>query len=268
MFVDRHNPFGTRKVYTGMNANQYRTPPPGAGVPAAERHGTLARGAGIRGLRPTSGLGTALVLLIGAACTMLSVAIVLRWISYATVKARVDGAIGRNEYMAERNMLGLIEVNLWPSAVVVMLAAWIVLVVWLGRARANVDNLNPSPQTLSPKWALWSWPVPPVLLWFPAVFVNDIDKASVPQRRRGVAAVAIWWLAWLLAWAPFWVSTIVLRSGRDRTIQTMESDGLDALFQYSVLRSVSVALFCIAAISLAIIVVRVGRSQRAWAGMT
>ncbi len=237
-----------------MNANQHRTPPAG---PARV----------VPGFRPVGGLGTAFVLLIGTACTMLAMTLVLRWIGYATVKSRVYGEVGRETYAAGRNTLGPLEVGLWPAAFVVMLAAWIVLVVWLARARANVDNFAPSPQALSAKWALWSWPVPPVSLWFPALFVNDIDKASSPRRPGGVAAVVMWWSAWLLAWVSFWVSITALRPNRGRTVQTMDSGDLDALFHYSAMRSISVVLFCSAAIALAVIVIRVGRSQRTWASI-
>ncbi|WP_280255311.1 DUF4328 domain-containing protein [Nocardia wallacei] len=241
-----------------MNANQYQTPGPVAGTPALP-----ARDA--RGLRPIGGLGAAAVLLIGTACAMLSVAVVLRWVGYAAVKSRVDGAIGRDAYAAERNTLGPLEVGLWPAAFVVMLVAWIVLTVWLVRARANIDTGNPAPQTFSAKWAVWSWLVPPVLLVFPALFVNDVERASVPRRRGASAAVAIWWSAWLLAWASFWTSTIALRPHRGRTIRTMDSADLDALFQYSAGRSVSVILFCAAAVALSVTVIRVGRAQNAWA---
>ncbi|GAB2719089.1 DUF4328 domain-containing protein [Nocardia thraciensis] len=209
-----------------------------------------------------------MVVLIGTACAMLSVALLLRWIGYAAVASRVRGTVGRDTYAAGRNTLGPIEVGLWPAAFVVMLAAWIVLVVWLGRARANIDAHSPSPQRLSATWALWSWPVPPVLLWFPALFVHDIDRASSPRRAGGGAAVLVWWSAWLLAWGSFWVSTIALRPRRGRTIQTMNDADLDALFQYSAGRSVAVVLFCVAAIALAVVIIRTGRSQRAWTSIT
>ncbi|MFI8977792.1 PQQ-binding-like beta-propeller repeat protein [Nocardia asteroides] len=210
------------------------------------------------------GVGAAFVVLAGSAVAFQVVAVVLRWVGYLTVSARVDGEIGTEDYQWARRTLFPVELGLWLLSLLIMLVAWIVLTVWMVRARANADAFSPVAHQLSPPWAFWSWTVPVVSLWFPAVFVHDVAKAS--SRRRSGGMVVGWWVAWVSAWVVTWVGWLALRLPDDNdTIQTMRQTEVDMLFDFSLARTSSTVLFALAGTCLAVVILRVGREQDAWA---
>ncbi|MFD4440964.1 DUF4328 domain-containing protein [Nocardia sp. NPDC058519] len=214
--------------------------------------------------RAVRGLGSAFVALAAIVVVVQWAAVVLRWIGYRIVAARYDGDIGSADYNWARDTLFPIEVALWLTSFLAMLVAWIVVTVWLSRARANADNFAPAAHHLSRPWAFWGWVVPIVSLWFPALFVHDVDTASAP-RRRSQGLIATWWLTWVLAWIAFWAGVVSLRMPDDHdTIQTMRDSEVDGLFIFSASRSASALLFTVAAACLIAVILRIGRAQAAW----
>ncbi len=89
--------------------------------------------------------------------------------------------------------------------VVVFLIVALMFVVWLYRAYANLPHLGIANLRFSRVWALTSWVIPVVNLWRPKQIINDIWRASDPNRSphesalwRGKAVPGIfllWWCA-------------------------------------------------------------------------
>jgi hypothetical protein len=84
-----------------------------------------------------------------------------------------------------------------------MLATTVLFLNWFYRARKNA-GLSAWPQRWSPGWAIGSWFLPPVLLWFPYQIMADIWRAGRPAGQRQGASNAmlpgLWWTCWVLAW--------------------------------------------------------------------
>ena len=64
-----------------------------------------------------------------------------------------------------------------------MLATVVLFLTWFYRARKNA-GLSTWRQRWSPGWAIGSWFLPPVLLWFPYQIMADIWRAGRPAGPR------------------------------------------------------------------------------------
>lgn len=213
--------------------------------------------------RPIAGLGSAFVSVAALALVLQWVATGVRWYGYHMVKGRVDGDIDSADYRSARETYGVVEVASWFLSFPVMLVASILLVAWLWRARANTDLFSAHAHRLSRPWAIWSWVTPIVVLWFPAVFVDDVDRAST-ARARGDGSIALWWASWLLSWFAFW-AMLWLMTGPTDTIQTMTDTDIDGLLLHSVLRTVTAVSLTVAGGFLFATVSRISRAQAVWA---
>ena len=84
-----------------------------------------------------------------------------------------------------------------------MLATVVLFLNWFYRARKNA-GLSVWRQRWSPGWAIGSWFLPPVLLWFPYQIMADIWRAGRPPGLRDGPSTAVlpglWWACWALAW--------------------------------------------------------------------
>ncbi|MDT0321794.1 DUF4328 domain-containing protein [Streptomyces millisiae] len=81
-----------------------------------------------------------------------------------------------------------------------LLATSIVFIIWFHRIRVNAEVFDPAGQRMRRGWAIGSWFVPVVNLWFPKMIANDAWRASTPwgvDPARGV--VNAWWVLWLLS---------------------------------------------------------------------
>lgn len=108
---------------------------------------------------------------------------------------------------------------------IVMLAAGIIYLVWLWRARRSAELIVPAGHHHGRGWTIRGWFCPIVNLWFPYRIVRDIWHASQPEGavvRHTV--VSLWWAAWLISsavslvqqWAfPDLVPTTSLRDFAD-----------------------------------------------------
>jgi hypothetical protein len=101
--------------------------------------------------------------------------------------------------------------------VVGYLAAAVLFIVWLFRARANAEAILPFQHRLGKPWLVFGWVVPIVAWWFPKNIVDDIWKTSDPASTQrnpkagggGPRIVLVWWLVYLLG---TWVGNAVSRS--------------------------------------------------------
>ncbi|MGX7826431.1 DUF4328 domain-containing protein [Actinokineospora sp. 24-640] len=104
-------------------------------------------------------------------------------------------------------VLTAVVMGLWvlvpaaDAAVPLLVPGCMVLtVVWLHRARSNVEGLGG--QRRHRAWVIWGWLCPVVNLWFPLQVVGDV--ARVDRHDEGAAGAAFlrygWWACWVLAW--------------------------------------------------------------------
>jgi hypothetical protein len=93
------------------------------------------------------------------------------------------------------------EIALGMLALVV--AQIVLFLAWFYRARINAGQ-STWPQRHAPGWAVGSWFVPVIFLWYPYQIMADIWRAGrPPDRRQGPASAVLpglWWAFWLLAW--------------------------------------------------------------------
>lgn len=87
-------------------------------------------------------------------------------------------------------------------------AAAIVFIIWLWRARQNSEALSEGLHTRARGWAIGGWFVPIVAWWFPYQVVRDVWLASDPatrivtgelRRTSGGKLVGWWWACWIVA---------------------------------------------------------------------
>lgn len=80
----------------------------------------------------------------------------------------------------------------------VMIAAWVVTCVWLGRARDNALVLNPGGQRRSTVWVWLGWVVPIVAFWFPKQILDDTIKSTAPAAGEREFSTGGYWAAWIV----------------------------------------------------------------------
>jgi hypothetical protein len=85
-------------------------------------------------------------------------------------------------------------------ALVMSLVTGIVTIIWLYRARTNVEGMRY--QRRKKGWAIGGWFCPVVNLWFPLQIVEDVARADNPPDRPNAGAPIryAWWACWLLTW--------------------------------------------------------------------
>lgn len=151
--------------------------PLGAPMPADQRRG-------FREWQPVGGLGIAASVLIGL-------------VALVDVLQTVADARGLHAQL-------LMFVAVYYIA---LLAAAVVFIVWLWRARSNAElAAGPQSQRLGKGWGIGSWICPVVNLWYPYQYVVDVWRGSGPNREGSDGLVLAWWLTYL-------ASNIVARFG-------------------------------------------------------
>ncbi|WP_240796282.1 DUF4328 domain-containing protein [Streptomyces sp. RFCAC02] len=208
-------------------------PPPGAAYPVPYVvTGPPAHFSGAQGL------STALSVLLGIAIAIWGLGIIggIRMVNvvndlqdyggWATIDwAEADDALDFWQGTAAFQGLGLLAIG-------------IVFIVWFHRCRVNAEVFDPVGQRLGRGWAIGSWFVPVVCLWFPKQIANDIWRSSTPwggDPRLG--PVTSWWTLWLCtaltSFAPF------AAGDDDEYIDWDELDSTEFLSYVSVLNGIS-----------------------------
>jgi hypothetical protein len=75
-----------------------------------------------------------------------------------------------------------------------MIGTWIISGYWLKQATELAITNGRTPKH-SPRWALWSWIVPVVSLWFPRRMILDVMPASSDIVKPN--EINTWWLTFL-----------------------------------------------------------------------
>ncbi|TDX08783.1 DUF4328 domain-containing protein [Kribbella sp. VKM Ac-2566] len=130
------------------------------------------------------------------------------WNTYSVVHRYLGGMPNVDD--ADLNRADAIaKVTAIPN-VIVSVAAAVVFVIWLWRARVNSEVFSQADHRRSHGWVLASWFVPGPNLWYPKQIVDDVWIASDPKtpvytddlrRFRTPTLTSVWWVAWIGALA-------------------------------------------------------------------
>ncbi|GAB7028943.1 hypothetical protein JCM4914_04040 [Streptomyces platensis subsp. malvinus] len=152
--------------------------------------------------RTVTGTGTAamaLILLVLVGEVLIAVS---DWRTYLVVHDYKAGAAAIMDLEAADDFSQLVSL---PS-VVAWVAAGVVFLVWLWRARFNAELLGgAAAQRRSRGWVVGGWFTPVANLWVPYQVVSDIWRASAPRRPVPTGLVLAWW-------APLVVSAVLGRA--------------------------------------------------------
>lgn len=79
----------------------------------------------------------------------------------------------------------------------VFVAAGVLVIVWLYRARKNVDAIASPLSQLGAGWAIGGWLIPVANLVIPARVMWTVVRNSLSNSRLLAAVVPFWWIAWI-----------------------------------------------------------------------
>ncbi|GAA1708798.1 hypothetical protein GCM10009745_65840 [Kribbella yunnanensis] len=126
------------------------------------------------------------------------------WNTYSVVHRYLGGMPNVDD--ADLNRADAIaKVTAIPN-VIISVAAAVVFVIWLWRARVNSEVFCQADHRRSHGWVLASWFVPGPNLWYPKQIVDDVWLASDPKtpvytddlrRFRTPTLTSMWWVAWI-----------------------------------------------------------------------
>jgi hypothetical protein len=166
------------------------------GMPAGTGH------VGAQQHRKVAGLATAVTILILLALVGEVLNAVSDWRTYLVVHDYRAGAAT----MADVEAVDTFSMSVAIPALVTYIAAGVVFLIWLWRARINAELLGgPAAHRRSRLWVIWSWLTPVANLWFPYQIVIDISEASAMRRPVPRSLITAWWALWV-------ASTIVGRA--------------------------------------------------------
>jgi hypothetical protein len=130
------------------------------------------------------------------------------WNTYSVVHRYLGGMPNVDD--ADLNRADAIaKVTAIPN-VIVSVAAAVVFVIWLWRARVNSEVFCQADHRRGHGWVLASWFCPGPNLWYPKQIVDDVWLASDPKtpvytddlrRFRTPPLTSVWWVAWIGALA-------------------------------------------------------------------
>ncbi|MFF2141575.1 DUF4328 domain-containing protein [Kitasatospora sp. NPDC058190] len=158
--------------------------PLSAGPVGAQRH------------RAVVGLGVAATVLILATLVYDVLLTVADWRVYLVVEDYLAGKATADEVLAADDFSGNFTLM---TGLAVMVAAGLVFMVWLWRARINAERLaGRGSQRRARAWVVAGWTVPVANLWVPYQVVSDVWRASSPGRKASRGLISVWWAAWVL----------------------------------------------------------------------
>ncbi len=160
----------------------------------------------------------------------------------------------------------LAETLLTTVALLTMIVAGVFVIVWLYRARANLDKLGVTATGPGRGWAIGGWFVPFANLVIPFRVMAAVVRGSLPRSGRLEAMLWIWWLAW----AGGTVLDQILTRIDTADYEALPTPVLDAAdfeayvgyHQEQLLRFLPGGFFsAVAGILLVMLILRVGRGQ-------
>ena len=157
-----------------------------------------------RSFRSVNGLGTAVSILICLVVLAQAVHAASYWYAYTVVKDSVEGQVKDLDRLDRADLVWVLAVGGFWLALV---AAGVVFIVWLWRARGNAELFCYGRHRRGRGWVIGGWFCPVVNFWFPKQIVDDVIAASDPRTpprcpdlsripRQGL--VLAWWLIWVV----------------------------------------------------------------------
>jgi hypothetical protein len=186
------------------------------------------------------------------------------WNTYSVVHRYLGGMPNVDD--ADLNRADAIaKVTAVPN-VVISVAAAVVFVIWLWRARVNSEVFCQADHRRSHGWVLASWFCPGPNLWYPKQIVDDVWLASDPKtpvyaddlrRFRTPALTSAWWVAWVGALA----FDVVVR----RFLMWMEAT-VGSLRGIALAGTASLVLTAVSAVAATLVIRKINHMQttRAW----
>ncbi|NJC14609.1 hypothetical protein F4558_004435 [Micromonospora profundi] len=160
-----------------------------------------------------------------------------------------------------------VQALLSQPSVVVFPAAAVLVIVWMWRARKNIDAFPGALPTLGAGWAIAGWLIPFVNLVVPARVMASVARDSL-WRRRTPATVFVWWITWLV----FSIGEgVVSNQNAQAYIRLPRNPSTDADYQAyidhygdSLLRNAVPAVACVVAgVTLILLIRRISAAQEA-----
>lgn len=204
--------------------------------------------------RPVGGLGKAAAILafVTAAGALAHAAVF--WHGYGLAR---DYVAGGGTTVADLQAADSTTGTLALLYLAALVATAVLLIVWLYQAQVNAELMCTAQHRRSRGWVIGAWFCPLVNLWFPAMIVEDVYRASMPSTRHdqvsfhgepGVPLIRLWW-------SPF------VLSGVFATLAERTDDNLDGLHATAVELLVSALFLAVSAVSLTVLVRRVSAWQ-------
>ncbi|TCN39599.1 uncharacterized protein DUF4328 [Kribbella orskensis] len=186
------------------------------------------------------------------------------WNTYGVVHTYLTG--GPNVDDADLNRADSIARITSIPNVIISVAAAVVFVIWLWRARVNSEVFCQADHRRSHGWVLASWFCPGPNLWYPKQIVDDVWLASDPKtpvyaddlrRLRKPVLTNVWWVAWVGAL----VFDVVIR----RALMWMEAT-VGSLRGIALAGTASLVLTAISAVGATLVIRRITTMQtsREW----
>jgi hypothetical protein len=198
--------------------------------------------------RSVRGLGVAFVVLV--MLTALADVLVAGWVWHvrAVLDDYLDGRVGDAEIDRTLALGVMIDI----PVIGLYLAAGVVFIVWLWRARSNAELIAPHEHKYRKSWAVWGW-LPIVNLWIPRRYTLDVWRVSRPPREFGRTPAEVnWW------WGLFLTSQVIERiAGR----MLVNGETLEAFTDGATLATAAALLGVPAAVLAVVIVRRIGDWQ-------
>jgi hypothetical protein len=125
------------------------------------------------------------------------------WYTYKVVKDYVEGPVKDADLLDRADFVFVLALS---GFLLALLAAGVVFIVWLWRARGNAELFCSGRQRRGRGWVIGGWFCPVVNFWFPKQIADDLIAASDPRTpplfpdlrripRHGL--VLAWWLTWI-----------------------------------------------------------------------
>ena len=206
---------------------------------------------------PLRGLASTATALITANCLLNIATVWSDWHSYGLASDYVAG--DPDVTVADLNDADSLNVILTMLFRATYVAAGVMFIVWLYRARHNSELINDARHRRSRGWVIGAWFCPVVNLWFPHQIVADVWRTSDPDEPPDLYQVAGLPSPPLVRW---WWSALLLAN----VVSTWERLGrgpvtLDWFREQAVVNTISTALLCVAAVLVAPIIRRISEWQ-------
>lgn len=207
------------------------------------------------------GLGLAVVVAVGAAS--LTSFLFAFWpfagVAVARKAARTEDANLLDTAAVAEGLLG-------AGTFFIMITAAVLLIVWLYRARVNLDKLGTAEGAMAPGWAIGGWFIPFANLVIPFRVMAAVARGSLPPSGRLTALLWGWWLTYLAATSLEQVMSTIDAAAYDKLPYPVEnaSNFADyvAYYEDQMLRLLpSGLLYVVAGVLLIMVVLRVSRGQ-------